>query len=171
MMPTSDLLAKRDAVISYCGAYRYTLKRKWAAEFYPMLFVMLNPSTADAVDDDPTIRRCIGFAKREHCTAILVLNLFAFRSPSPREMMAASDPVGPNNDDYLCSAFFNAALRGAPIVAAWGAHGNFQRRAAAVLSLATSQQAKLMCLGRTSSGAPRHPLYLPKDAPLAEWKP
>lgn len=170
-MSVVDLLMRREARISECGAYRYTLSRKWSTDFYPMVFVMMNPSTADAEVDDPTIRRCIGFAQREHLNAIMVVNLFAFRATSPKDMLAAADPIGPENDDLLASVFFNAAMRGAPIVAAWGVHGAHKKRDRAVLRIAQSQGAKLQCLGVTKGGHPKHPLYLASDAALAEWCP
>lgn len=166
----SDLLDRKSAVISPCGTYRYQLGRRWG-EGAAMLFVMLNPSTADAEIDDPTIRRCVGFAKREGLAGIDVMNLFAFRSPSPSEMRRAADPVGPDNDDFLARMFLAASAWGAPVVAAWGAHGFHKGRDAKVYALAKGQGVLMQCLGVTNGGAPKHPLYLPADAPLIEWSP
>lgn len=159
-----DLLNEADAtaVISRCGLYRYHLTRKWGRGPYALL-IMLNPSTADAMQDDPTIRRCISFAKREGCGALVVVNLFAFRSPSPADMKAADDPVGPENDRYIRSAV--AGAKG-PIIAAWGAHGSYRGRDKAVRALV---DAPMVCLGLTKAGAPRHPLYVRGDAPLIDF--
>jgi hypothetical protein len=125
-----------------------------------VLFVMLNPSTADASRDDPTIRRCVGFAKAWGFGALSVANLFALRSTDPSVLLSAQDPVGPDNDAMILELARKASL----VVAAWGAHKVAARRAAAVQSLLP----KAVCLGLTSSGQPRHPLYAPGNAqPLA----
>jgi len=168
----SDLVMDRSADLSDCGAYRYSLSRKWGGDAYrPIVFVMLNPSTADASVDDPTIRRCMSFAQRESRTGILVVNLFAFRATSPTDMMESRDPIGADNDLVLSNAFFQAALTDAPVVAAWGAHGSYRARDREVYELALARAIKLQCFGRTKSGAPRHPLYLKSDTPLVEWQP
>lgn len=154
-----DLLTESGAVISPCALYRYRLWRQWA-DGPTCVFVMLNPSTADADHDDPTIRRCIGFARREGCGRLEVVNLFAFRATSPAAMKAASDPVGPDNDFRIREA----TNRPSPLViAAWGSHGNFRGRSAEVLARFGGDWA---CLGRTSAGEPKHPLYIRGDAPL-----
>ena len=147
------------AVISACGRYRYRLWRRWS-DGPTCVFIMLNPSTADAESDDPTIRRCIGFAKREGCGGLVVANLFAFRATSPRDMMAADDPVGPENDNHLR---WCADLATGPVIAGWGAHGSFRGRDAAVRRMLDG---KAMHLGLTAAGQPRHPLYLKGDAIL-----
>ncbi len=155
------------AVISDCGRYRYVLQRslggflRWHR---PMLFIMLNPSTADAMVDDPTIRRCISFAKREGMTHLTVVNLFALRATDPRELELAHDPVGPENDRHLEEQV--GKHRNGSVVAAWGAHEFAKRRAAAVLA----KFGPLHCLGLTKAGHPRHPLYVKGDQPLVELK-
>lgn len=159
--------ASSTAHISSCGRYRYTLTRTWAPG-PRMLFVMVNPSTADASADDPTIRRCLAFAKREQCGSLDVVNLFAWRSPDPADLLAAEDPIGPRNDLAIVSAAGRANL----IVAAWGtAHlattegrKRFAGREGEVLALLPERDVYL--LGRTADGTPRHPLYLRADAPL-----
>lgn len=166
----SDLLLQRDANISGCRQYRYELSRRWA-DGPLMVFVMLNPSTADAAVDDPTIRRCMHFARREGLDGINVVNLFAFRTPSPAAMKAASDPIGPDNDAYLARVFLSASAWNVPVVAAWGAHGSFKRRDARVYQIAKGEGVLLHCFGVTKDGAPKHPLYLPNDAPLVGWSP
>jgi hypothetical protein len=155
------------AVVSDDGRYRYALTRTWRPDAPLLTFVMLNPSTADAYADDPTIRRCIGFARREGAAGIRVANLFAYRATSPAALVgpvdaAADDPrVGPLNDRYLGTLpYFER------IVVAWGAFHAPERVAHVVRLL---QPRALWCLGVTASGAPRHPLYVRADAPLVPW--
>lgn len=153
------------AVIDASGSYRYRLTRQWAAG--PLLpFVMLNPSTADALADDPTIRRCIGFARREGAAGILVANLYALRATDPAVMLHDPDPVGPENDEHLRELQAMAAWDGSPIIAAWGVNAEPERVEAARAILSRGD---LRCLGVTKAGAPRHPLYVRGDAPLVPW--
>lgn len=150
---------RSSAVLSDCGLYRYCLIRQWA-DGPTCGFIMLNPSTADATLDDPTIRRCIGFAKREGCGGLLVANLFAFRATDPRKMADADDPIGPHADEHLRRI---ADTVDGPLIAAWGAHWMAGERAEQVKSTFGN---RLMCLGVTKDGHPRHPLYVKADAPL-----
>ncbi len=156
-----------NAVISPCGTYRYVLTRKipsvlrWVK---PALFIMLNPSTADAVQDDPTIRRCISFAEREGCTQLRVVNLFALRATDPRELATHEDPIGPENDSFLRSEILVSNAVGGLIVAAWGANKFAKDRACSVVD--NFHQLPLMCLGNTKDGSPRHPLYVKSDQSL-----
>lgn len=141
------------------GVYRYELARRWARG--PVAtWIMLNPSTADAVQDDPTIRRCAGFTRSWGLSGIVVVNLFALRSTDPKVLRIARDPVGPDNDD----AIHDACVRARLVVAAWGTHGDLFRRNERVLELLAMTPARVTCLGHTKDGHPRHPLYLPKDA-------
>lgn len=159
----------RDAVLSPDGVYRYSLHREWSAgNFRPrwVTFVMLNPSTADAVDDDPTIRRCVAFAKALGGTGLAVVNLYAIRATSPAEAMAAADPVGPRNDQYLATFLGMAARYDFPIIAAWGAHAQLDR-VERVLAMPGAD--RFTALGLTKSGALRHPLYLRGDARPSPW--
>lgn len=159
----SDLFATSSAVLSKCGLYRYRLDRRWA-DGKSCGFIMLNPSTADADQDDPTIRRCIGFAKREGCGALMVGNLFAFRATDPTAMADADDPTGPENLHFL----LNLAERvDGPLIAAWGSHW----MAADHVShwVCDTFGPRLMCLGKTKFGSPRHPLYVRADAPLVPY--
>lgn len=157
--------------------YRYLLWRQWAwPETEAMqnwcLFIMLNPSTADATEDDPTIRRCVGFAGREACHGLMVVNLFAFRATDPRTLELVPDAVGPLNMDYLDAAVEQAHV----VVCAWGARGNLRFRRGRdyydnmgtdiSLHLWEKRHPRMFCLGRTKAGHPKHPLYLPADAPL-----
>lgn len=156
----------REASISECGRYRYTLTRIWDDQRSSLSVIMLNPSTADADQDDPTIRRCIAFARREGFGGINVLNLFAFRATSPDDMIAAEDPVGPECSDRIDAALRRSAAFGLPVLAAWGAHGAYQQRGEAVANRAADFGARLVCLGTTADGHPRHPLYVRGDQPL-----
>jgi hypothetical protein len=151
-----------DAVLSACGAYRYTLSRRWGAG-EPLRFVMLNPSTADASVDDPTIRRCIGFARRDGFPALVVLNLYAYRTTDPKALLTCVDPVGPDSKAYLWSHLFLACEIKAPVVAAWGINAK-PGRVAEVLDLVRGVDWR--CLGTTKDGHPRHPLYVRSDQPL-----
>jgi hypothetical protein len=150
-------LVRDRAVISRCGRYRYLLERHDPArpDAPPLGFVMLNPSTADASLDDPTIRRCRGFAATLGYGGIVVLNLYALRATDPAELRVHPAPVGPRNDHWLRSA----ATRAPDIVCAWGNHAD-PARAAAAVSVLRSSGARLFTLGTTLSGAPRHPLYI-----------
>lgn len=158
----------KDALISPCEAYRYWLTREWDAGAEKLPFVMLNPSTADASLDDPTIRRCMSFARREAYGGIVVMNLFALRATDPAALKGAADPLGPDNDGHLAALFEYAQARQLPIVAAWGVHGVLNGRAAAVKAVASIAGARLVCFGHTKSGHPKHPLYIAGDQPLQE---
>lgn len=153
------------AVISLCGLYRYRLWRLWGHQ-PPLTFVMLNPSTADDKLDDPIIRRCMGFARREGAGGIVVVNKFAFRATSPDDLWKASDAYGPENDIALKEAASRAKESSMPIVCAWGVRGGASNRHIVILQ---QTGAKLMCLGRTKNGDPRHPLYVKGDQPLEEF--
>lgn len=146
----------REASFSQCGQYRYALWRQWDRGGPTVLFVGLNPSTADHMRDDPTVRRCIGFARDWGFGRLVVVNLFALRSTSPRALRRAPDPVGPRNDRWIARLAADAEL----VIAAWGALGNYRDRA----RLVTSTLSDLYCLGRTRDGSPRHPLYVRRDA-------
>lgn len=154
-----------DAIISPCGLYRYTLDRIWGPGTIA-LFAMLNPSTADAECNDPTIRRTISFAKREGCGGLSVVNLFAFRATKPKALLDADDPVGPENDNFIRIAMNRCA---GPWIAAWGADKmiHYKGRALMVEKLLGH---RAMCLGKTKQGHPGHPLYVPGDTPLQPLK-
>ena len=155
------------AVISACGAYRYSLTRNWSDA--PLLpFVMLNPSTADAKEDDPTIRRCIGFARREGAGGLIVANLYALCSPAPEALWAARDPIGPKNRQMLVGLAAQAVAQSLPIICAWGAQARGDQIDGALRMFQTAG-ARLACLGRTRYGAPRHPLYVRADQPLQRF--
>jgi hypothetical protein len=149
-----------EAILSECRTYRYRLERQIAPVFAtlrPILFVMLNPSTADADVDDPTIRKCMGFSRRWGCTHLTVVNLFALRATTPTELRRHPDPVGPLNDEYIRHAVQQHHERCATIIAAWGADAFARARARFVLR----SFGPFDCLGLNTDGSPRHPLYLP----------
>jgi hypothetical protein len=151
------------AIISDDGRYRYLLTREWTQGAPKLTFVMLNPSTADAREDDPTIRRCIGFAKREGFGGIRVVNLYAFRATDPKIMLREIDPVGPANDTHITGACLDRH-----VIAAWGANAA-PHRVKEVLRILDRARARLFSLGVTSSGAPRHPLYVKGDQPFVPY--
>lgn len=153
--------------MSSCGTYRYTLMRRWRAGA-ALRFVMLNPSTADATLDDPTIRRCVGFAKREGYAALIVLNLYAFRATDPKALLNCDDAVGPDNDSHLWSHLYSASQGPTPVVAAWGVNAQLGR-VQQVLSLVDDVDWR--CLGTTKDGHPRHPLYVRGDQPFVPLRP
>lgn len=156
------------AKISDDGLYRYLLWRSFtrgAETNATMLFVMLNPSTADAQHDDPTIRRCIGFALDRGCDRVEVVNLFAYRATVPKVLREISRPIGPENDWHIAEAAGVASV----IVCAWGAEGDLLSRGSRVRRSLISAGHKLFHFGLTSDGQPRHPLYVRGDTPLKAW--
>lgn len=143
------------AVFSADQKYRYRLER-----FTGLLdasgcvnFIMLNPSTADAEKNDPTVRRCIGYARLWRYHRLIVTNLFALRSTDPAALQTELDPIGPDNDRHLATA----AAFADRIVAAWGNHGALRDRSSAVLDLLDQYQ--VQTFGLTKAGEPVHPLY------------
>jgi hypothetical protein len=158
----------RSAVLSDDGRYRYDLGRHWGGGLWGdgegwVLWVMLNPSTADAAVDDPTIRRCQAFSRAWRYSGMHVANLFALRATDPAELTRAPDPIGPDNDRYLRKLSAQASST----MVAWGAHPLARERAREVTPLLRSPH----CLGMTRDGSPRHPLYVRGEALPALWTP
>jgi hypothetical protein len=157
------------AKISDCGLYRYHLWRVWDDTLPVMVWVMMNPSTADQTDDDPTIRRCVGFAKRDGFGGISVRNVFALRSTDPKALLTAADPFGPKNEDALLHCRGVAMMT--RLVVAWGKPvggkrlAGYYQRAAVACSIN-----KPYCLGVNGDGSPKHPLYLANDTPIVPWR-
>lgn len=152
---------KRHATISECGKFRYRLWRKWDVGS-PLLFIMLNPSKADGLQDDATIRRCFSFAARAGYGELEVVNLYAYRATDPQDLRRAGYPVGKDNDHHITAAVKDAAA----VCVAWGAVGPNLSRPAEVLTLVHGMCRTIQCLRITRSGYPQHPLYLPSDCTL-----
>lgn len=164
--PDLPLFREKSAIISDCGAYRYRLERTWDPELPRVAFLMLNPSTADAEADDPTIRRCIGFAKSWGFGGLIVGNLFALRSTDPKALYSHPDPIGPENNGHLRTISVDAET----IVCAWGAHGAFRDRGREVAKMLDF--CNLAALKVTKEGHPGHPLYIAADVqPKAYFAP
>lgn len=151
-----------DAHFSPCRKWRYNLRRIWDIEKPTAMFIGLNPSTADEIKNDPTVRRCLGFAYDWGYGGLIMTNAFAFRSTDPKVMKAQEDPVGLENDYWLVKSAQQAEI----VVAAWGNHGIFCDRTTQILKLLSN----LQCLGTTKSGQPKHPLYLKREAMLIPYR-
>lgn len=149
---------QRGADFSPCGRYRYRLWRQWG-EGSRVVFVGLNPSTADASRDDPTIRRCIGFAQRWGHARFDIVNLFAFRATQPVDLRAALEPEGPDN----LKAIRHAVNVSSAVIACWGHMGGWRDQDRRVLPLLPDDT---RCLGTTKGGHPRHPLFVRYGTPL-----
>jgi hypothetical protein len=150
------------ANFSPCRCYRYALWRNWGGNGEYIMFVGLNPSTADETQDDPTIRRCLGFADSWGYSGLCVTNLFAYRTSHPADLKHANDPIGPDNDQWLRHLSQGATI----IIAAWGVQGQLHNRDRAVCQMLP----RLHYLRLTKDGYPSHPLYLPKTLQPIEWK-
>jgi hypothetical protein len=163
----SDLLLRRSAVISDCGLYRHELERRWSDDAPLLPFILLNPSTADAAVDDPTSRRCDGFARRENAGGSILANLYDFRATKPADLWRAAAPTSVENERYLLKMALQAVVEGMPIVCAWGAES--KDRGQFVAQMLRGRGARLVCLGRTKGGSPRHPLYVRADQPFEPY--
>lgn len=165
--PTNETINKVLADFSPCRKYRYTLWRTWLEPLVAqhtiryVNFICLNPSTADEIQDDPTIRRCVRFAKDWGYEAMCVTNLFAYRATDPREMKGQSNPVGDENDKWLCRIARDAD----EVIAAWGSHGQFLGRSEEVMKFLPVRPKYL----RMGAKEPWHPLYLPARLEPISW--
>ena len=151
----------KTANFSSCRKYRYSLSRIWDKQKKFVLFIGLNPSTADEKVDDPTIRRCVNYAKNWGYGGFMIVNLFAYRTTLPSNLKKVKYPVGSENDKYIVKLSKKADIT----VAAWGDNGNLYSRDKQILSLVPN----LMCLKINKSGQPAHPLYLKKDLKLTKF--
>jgi hypothetical protein len=149
------------AVFDESGRYRYTLWRAWSDDYPRIVFVLLNPSTADEWRNDPTIRRCVGFARAWRFGSVEVVNLFAYRATDARELLKVDDPVGKENDRFLVQA----VERCSTVVVGWGDNGALLGSDQQVMRLLAGRR-DVYCLGVTKSGQPRHPLYVRGDTKL-----
>lgn len=144
------------------GSYRYSLWREWDSDRPCLLWVLLNPSNADASKDDPTLRRCLAFSRSWSFGSLEIVNLYAWRSSVPQALVSAENPVGDHNDRYIQEA----AQRAAKVVVAWGAYKPLRGRDRAVIALLAQP---LWCLGTTRDGHPHHPLYIKGDTDLCPF--
>lgn len=152
------------ATFSQCGLYRYRLWRIWDETLPVVNFIMLNPSTADDVENDPTVERCVRRARMLNMGGVVVTNLFAFRATEPRAMKKAADPIGPDNDIWIIRESERCGL----CIAAWGNHGSYRGRSAKVRKML--EMMVLSYLRLTKQGEPEHPLYIGYDVQPVEWK-
>ena len=156
---------EKGATLSRCRKYRYVLWRKWdnflVDELYVM-FICLNPSTADEKIDDKTVIRCINFAKDWGFSGMYITNLFAYRTKDVAKLLKAKDPVGPRNDHYILETSKDSKI----VVAAWGSNGKFNNRDLVVMKMLP----ELHYLKCTKDGHPWRPLYLPKDLKPKLWE-
>lgn len=155
-----DLFTASGARFSECRRYRYALWRTWEAGKPAAVFVMLNPSTADEIENDPTVERCERRARAMGYGGLRVVNLFAFRSTNPLGLQRVGDPVGPHNDKAILDACIGAGL----VVCGWGKHGALGDRARKVLRLLADNGIKATALAVNGDGSPKHPLYVPYTA-------
>jgi hypothetical protein len=166
-----DLLqreTKTEAVYSECGQYRYYLCWRWSDA--PALYVwMLNPSTATHEHLDNTVKGLIKHARQWGYGAVVIINLFAFRATQPRDMLAASDPVGPHNDATTLATLRAAVEDGSPVVAAWGTDGKHRGRAAKARAMAKQLDCQLFVFQFNMDGSPGHPLYIPHEVRPSRW--
>ena len=154
----------KGALFSSCRTWRYTLWRVWDKSKPICMFVGLNPSTADETNNDPTVTRCINYAKLWGFGALCMMNIFSFRATDPKDLKKAADPIGPDNLRWLRDIGGRAGM----IVAAWGAHGKHLNQGIQILNMFGGL--KLFCLGKTKDGSPRHPLYMKSDTTPIEYE-
>jgi len=163
-------MERKSAIISTCGVFRYELRRVWNDALPPYVSGMLNPSTADAEHDDPTIRRNCSRAEALGCGSLIVWNLGAGRATRPDAWKRMTDPIGPDNDRHIRRVLIEGRERNGVLVAGWGNHGYFMGRDQAAFRIASELGVAFRCLGVTKSGQPRHPLYVAGDQELTVWK-
>lgn len=149
-------LLSTGATFSSCQKYRYTLWRIWDPRKPFLLCVLLNPSTADETQNDPTVERCQRRAVLGGYGGLFVGNIFALRSTDPKELYRVDDPVGSDNN----TAILSMAKQAQTIMCGWGTHGNLLARGAAVLKLLSDNKLPVFCLGQNKDGTPKHPLYV-----------
>ncbi len=156
----------REAVLD--GDYRYHLTRRWGPKIDTVVWVMLNPSTADADVDDPTIRRCISFSAELGADSLRVVNLYAYRATDPKHLLAVEDPVGPMNNTVIRETLLAARAMRSPVIGAWGVNARADR-VSEFVTIADECRVPLHCLGITKSGMPRHPLYVLGSTRPTPW--
>ena len=165
----STLLVQKSAIISPCGTWRYELRRVWDDSLPPFVLGMLNPSKADGEVDDPTIIRGWRRAERVGCGSLIVWNLGAGRATDPKIWMRMADPIGPRNYFHIESILTECRARTGVAVVGWGRLGSWRSLDRIALGIAAKVGVTFKCLGETSEGQPRHPLYIANDQPLVDW--
>ena len=158
--------APSTAIYSDCERYRYALTRIWDPAGKRVLFVMLHPSTATEVQNDPTVERCERRARALGFAAFTVTNIFAYRATDPRVMRAQADPTGPEND----AAILNAAAKADTIICAWGTHSEHKNRGPEMETVLRAQPKPLYHLGLSKAGHPKHPLYISYSVQPEIWR-
>jgi hypothetical protein len=153
------------AIYSDCERYRYALTRVWKFEASRLVFVMLNPSTATEVQNDPTVERCERRARTLGFGSLQVTNIFAWRDTDPKKMRTAKDPIGPDNDKTI----MEACSWGDQIIAAWGTHGAHLNRGVQVKQILRSSDKPVFHLGISKGGHPKHPLYIAYSQKPEKW--
>lgn len=153
------------ALFSDCKKYRYTLTRIWDPRKSRVVFIMLNPSTADAIKDDPTIKRCMSYADSFGYGGMIVLNLFAYRSTNPKLLPPLEYAVGTDNDNHIAMECISR-----PVICAWGVDGKKWDRDREVMKIIKSHALSIRCLAITQNGFPGHPLYLSKGLVLLPYE-
>lgn len=161
---SANLFIDSGADFSSCGTYRYRLWRRWGPG-RALCFVMLNPSIANATENDPTVERCQRRADRMGFDALEVVNLFARIATDPTDLRSFDDPIGPGND----AAIIEACRGAGQVLVAWGVHGEFKGRSVAVSAMLRNAGIEMFALGLTKDGTPRHPLYLPNSVSPEPW--
>lgn len=153
---------ENDAVISDCGKYRYLLRRTWDHSKPRALLIMLNPSTADARQDDATIRSCVRLLTGLGYGSMEVVNVFAWRATKPTDLPRFTEAVGPKNPDTIDGAIGRCDV----VIVAWGANSMAMEYGKQIISTVRASRPAVYCFGKTQAGAPKHPLYIKSGTPL-----
>lgn len=161
-----SLFIDRGAVFSDCRQYRYRLWRIWDDSRPPAAFVMLNPSTADEVDNDQTVERCERRAHAMGFGGLQVVNIFALRSTDPTALYSHAEPIGRDNNAAIIEATREAGI----VICAWGTHGNLNNRGAEVKAILDRSGIEPHCLVLNANGTPKHPLYVGYDVMPKPWR-
>lgn len=171
---TIDLSVASDAAISDDTLYRYNLQRVWDRALPVCVWLLLNPSKADQIEDDLTIKKCMEYARRWGCGAIVVVNLYAFRSKDPAKLFTVPNPVGPDNEAAVRAAGAIAGAPGGKVIAGWGGSGAGPHYKAVIAQtlgwLRMESGLAIECLGKTAEGYPRHPSRLAYATPLEPFE-
>ncbi|GAB3753891.1 DUF1643 domain-containing protein [Spirosoma pomorum] len=163
LFPSASSKLDIGADLSPCEKYRFTLWRIWDSTKPLAMIIGLNPSTANATDDDSTIRRCVGFTRTWGFGGFYMMNLFCYRATEPTDMKQAADPIGEGANAWLV----DVASKCQRVVFAWGCHGTHLNRDKEIIELFPDAY----CLGKTKEGHPKHPLYLAANTPLERFQP